>query len=356
MTSNWPTFMRDQQRTGYCPDVFRPPLELAWKKQLGSYICGSAIIVDQKVMVSQDYLYAFDLQTGELVWRSDQPVNSYKGGVGAPLFWQDTAWTSGETGLYQFDLATGKQLGHWPYGSIGISLTASQDQLFWAAQDHSLYLLDSNSGTVEAFETDPYLNTVLTSDSERVYGFCRRHPDRRLVAWNSQSKEWIWQRAFDIDDGIVIGHASVYESIIYLCQSKAGLQAFYAHNRKPLWRFGSGLQVQTSPCVSPSHVYVAGQGMYALERTTGTLVWKNEDKPEWKRSRFYASAPICIGSTLYIGGGMNRAVYAFDATSGALIWEYKTDAMLSSTPAYANGHLVIGAHDGYLYCFRQAHP
>jgi outer membrane protein assembly factor BamB len=28
--------------------------------------------------------------------------------------------------------------------------------------------------------------------------------------------------------------------------------------------------------------------------------------------------------------------------------------MVYSTPAYANGRLVIGSHDGFVYCFEQA--
>lgn len=49
-------------------------------------------------------------------------------------------------------------------------------------------------------------------------------------------------------------------------------------------------------------------------------------------------------------------IYGFDARQGDLIWHYETGSLVYSTPAYANRHLLIGSHDGYLYCFRQAHP
>lgn len=50
MSQTWPTLMGNQQRSGYSQDEFKPPLELAWKRQflnypeVGSHIHGSAIL------------------------------------------------------------------------------------------------------------------------------------------------------------------------------------------------------------------------------------------------------------------------------------------------------------------------
>lgn len=103
----------------------------------------------------------------------------------------------------------------------------------------------------------------------------------------------------------------------------------------------------TAPCISEvdGTVYVAGRRLYAISIDNGTELWRSE------KLGLSTSAPIVVGDNLYIGGGNDRYVYGFDRKTGELVWEYATGDLIFSTPAYAEGRLIIDCHDGNVYCF-----
>jgi hypothetical protein len=354
MTNNWPTLMGDQQRTGYRPDAFKPPLELAWKHYFDDYVMDSGIIVDGKVILARDYLYAFDLQTGEQLWKSERAINAIDGPGSAPLFWQNALWVVGAAGLYQFELEKGRQLEHWPCASPNRNLTATASKLFWSG-GLLYYLFDLQQGIIDQFDVES-TSLYLASDGERLYG--SRIVEKvynECVAWELENDLWIWRHRFSREDSFAIGHITVSDSLLYLLHRTTGLSALNVQTGEKVWHFGDKrFLLQYAPCVTPDNIYVAGRGLYALDRKTGSLIWKNESDPKWDSGMSLSAPPICIGSTIYMGGGNDRNIYAFDAVSGELIWQYPTKAMTHSAPAYADGHLVVGCHDGNLYCFRQA--
>lgn len=360
MTSNWPTLMGNLQRTGYCQDAFRPPLELAWSKRLEGYVSGSPIIVGHKLIVSREKLSAFELQTGEHLWTSDITVSAYEGVVSTPLFYQDALWVAGMEGIYQLDVKNGNVLKCWPYELSGGSLVVIGQTAIWVDSEQMLYTWDlgqAETGTIEPSDLSMglELGSILSADGQSFFWFGKFEKQTSLRTWDLQKDSSLWGSSDDLG-AWPIGPPLVSDSRIYINHRKGGLSVLDAQTGKVLLRLSDEeICFQTPLCVTPDYVCGAGRALYALDRKTGVIIWYNDRYPQEEQNvDFEPAAPICIGSTLYICGGLDHSISAFDATTGEIIWQYPIENNRLYTPAYANGHLLIGSHDGYLYCFRQA--
>jgi hypothetical protein len=66
------------------------------------------------------------------------------------------------------------------------------------------------------------------------------------------------------------------------------------------------------------------------------------------------SSPAVANGVVYIGGGYYYAgggVYALNASTGDLLWNYPTADWVQSSPAVASGMVFVGSHDGNVYAF-----
>ena len=82
--------------------------------------------------------------------------------------------------------------------------------------------------------------------------------------------------------------------------------------------------------------------LYALNATTGALLWK------FTAGSFVIESPSVANGIVYAGSGDNN-LYALDATTGALLSVYAAPGQIVSSPAIVNGAVYFGAGDGYLY-------
>ncbi len=81
-----------------------------------------------------------------------------------------------------------------------------------------------------------------------------------------------------------------------------------------------------------SEVYYNGFSyVYALNATTGALLWNYED---YDFGFFWSSSLAVANGVVYVGGE-DGYFYAMDATTGALLWHYRNDSR--SSPAVADG-------------------
>ena len=124
-----------------------------------------------------------------------------------------------------------------------------------------------------------------------------------------------------------------------------------------LWTFTTGGPIYSSPSVVDSVVYVGSQdrNLYALNKSTGTLLWKYDTM---ERGDIVSSSPAVSNGVAYMGG-MKTKIHAVDAFSGDLLWKYKLPirttvrSSLSSSAAVADGIVYIGNMDGTVYAFSE---
>lgn len=110
-------------------------------------------------------------------------------------------------------------------------------------------------------------------------------------------------------------------------------------------------------------------GVYALNRTSGELIWGVEvffddlhDRglvERWRALGLYRFvATYGLGKALYVattGNGGGAMLLAFDKEDGDLLWSSELDSEAAySNMVVADGRIYVGTLDGKVYCFSEA--
>jgi outer membrane protein assembly factor BamB len=80
---------------------------------------------------------------------------------------------------------------------------------------------------------------------------------------------------------------------------------------------------------------------------TNNIIWS------YKTQSLVFSSPAVADGKVYIGSGDNK-VYCLDAYTGSFIWSFTTGDFVYSSPAVADGKVYIGSYDGKVYCLDAA--
>jgi len=119
------------------------------------------------------------------------------------------------------------------------------------------------------------------------------------------------------------------------------------------WRFQTGGTIVSSPAVTGLAVYVGSNDghLYAIDRASGRVLWAFDAKSG------VSSSPLVRGDLVAFTSADGH-VFGLDAASGRLRWRLTTGPeipfpwghesgdMWTSSPAYADGLLLVGAGDG----------
>jgi outer membrane protein assembly factor BamB len=93
-------------------------------------------------------------------------------------------------------------------------------------------------------------------------------------------------------------------------------------------------------------VYVGSfdDNLYALNATTGALLWK------YTAGNGVGYSPAVANGGVYVGSDDDN-LYALNATTSAPLWKYTTGSAVRSSPAVVNGVVYVGSFDDNLYAF-----
>jgi outer membrane protein assembly factor BamB len=356
---HWPTYLSSAQRNTFVPDRFAPPLRLMWKFELGSYVWGGPIIVDDIVYLLNGLLYALSLDTGELRW-----ISRDWGAVGdtvAPTFWHGRVVAYGIGGIFIVEAATGILQRHIASASAVASPCVYHDMVYWSTMtggflnEGELLAADLHTGALQwQYHLDEGYRWTPSAHHNRVY--CANL--RGVYAFDAAvgTLHWHWPLENDRNYPELLKRpqatAVLVEDDLFVAIESLGLVALDARTGADRWICDLSTRPLSTPSIAGDVVYLTHGPLQAVDRATGQPRWAHN--PRDKRYSFTNSQPIIVGDHLYIGGGHRRFIYGFDRHTGEQVWAYPTGDLVFSTPAYANGRLVIGSHDGFVYCFEQA--
>jgi outer membrane protein assembly factor BamB len=107
----------------------------------------------------------------------------------------------------------------------------------------------------------------------------------------------------------------------------------------------SNIEISSSPAVASGVVYIGSPDhhLYALNATTGSILWKYETGDV-----INFSSPAVANGIVYIGSD-DHALHAVDAATGKGLWKYATGGKIKSSPNVENGVVYVGSYDGNLY-------
>jgi outer membrane protein assembly factor BamB len=169
----------------------------------------------------------------------------------------------------------------------------------------------------------------------------------------------VWYRPID---PFINGKVQVVAAngLLYISTAR-GLYALNAENGDIAWVYPTELPLGHSPTVVGSVLYVGGydRRIHALEAnpvlstlpTDGQTGYRVNDRVLWtfeQAEAGFETNPLVVNGILY-AGNRDGAMYALNATTGALLWKYRTGGPILFSAAYQDGILYFAANDARAY-------
>lgn len=282
------------------------------------------------------YLNAFDLQTGQLLWRSDAPnwVHSemiYQNGniyVGYGNRYFDNSVTpsirgTGPSGVLALDAETGDV--RWQFetkGEVMPTPVIYQDTVYVVTGGHRLYAIDSktgqltwylNLGTVVSMSSPNLNDGVLYFGSSLPYTFFAVDLVDQEILWTTRFPKVI----AGLDD---VSPAIYHDQIVYT-------SALVGENQHP------------------THM------LYALDIDTGAVIWKKNMGSGNMVQNNKSGAPMVYQGKVFLVSPITKKFYAYDAETGKLLWSYQNDYIAKAPPVAAHGIVYFTDTGGHVFAF-----
>ncbi|XES78587.1 MAG: PQQ-binding-like beta-propeller repeat protein [Candidatus Bathyarchaeia archaeon] len=271
-------------------------------------------------------VFAINASTGDLLWKS--PINSlYPNTISATTVANDVVYVSvyvAEAGhggeLYALNMTTGKLLWIYDPSAWISSSPAVADGVVYIGSSRGLEALDAITGAaIWNGNIDAYGIDALTVDEGLVYAGATTEV---VQAFNAYNGAFVWNGS--VSGGCYMSCPAVANGMLYVCTTYGG-----------------------------SSVLHAG-GVFALDAATGALRWNQTIGSISQSSPAVADGIVYVGSddtgpSYLLNSTTGHKIYALNATTGAIIWTYTTGGIVKSSPAVADGVLYVGSSDSKLY-------
>lgn len=287
---------------------------------------------------------AIDLKTGEEIWRNEK-IRSEIGYTSA-TFWNELLFVCGMEKLYVVNAENGTVKLTLPYGSVSSSPCVYFDKIFFGVRGRRYLAANALTGEILwTYDAGSIIHFTPAAMNNEVY--CASVGS--VFALDVETGILKWRRDFGDDSPIPMDSSAVFRNSLLVAIRGLGLVNLSTESGEVNWQFATRYGPFSAPSVAEDDgvVYVAGRRLYSVSLSTGEELWSSDELG------LFTSSQIIVGEHIYSGGGHDRFVYAFSRSTGEKVWEYPTGDFVCSTPAYANGRLVIGSHDGYVYCFEE---
>lgn len=342
--ADWPLFRGDSEQTGVAAATLPDPLEVRWKVQLKRGI-PAAVAIEHGVVYAgcfDEHLYAFDLVTGEQKWK-------FKGGSfkAPPSFFEGAVYIGDEDGtFYCVDAAKGTK--RWSFdtdATITGGANFTGGLVLFGAHDSTLYALRRADGKpVWTYKTKqgPVFGSAVVARGETFVAGC----DSMLHVIDARSGKGLAQIELSGQSGSTPAFRG---GKLYVPNMASQVQAVDLAKRQVLWSFESeqSQPFNCSAAVTEKRVIVGSDDgrVYAIDRDNGKQAWAFAAK----KGRVEAS-PVVAGGRVYVGTTAG-VFYVLDLDRGAEIQSMSLGRGITASAAVADGCLVIGTTDGWLYTF-----
>jgi outer membrane protein assembly factor BamB len=400
----WPMFRNDLANTGCNAETDAPAddLSLEWRYDTattcdeecqaagGDAIWGSPALVQGTVYIGSydGHVYAIDASSGAEQWRFDA------GGIvdSSPTVAGETLYVGSWDGnVYALDTETGTE--RWSHRTKGIvrsspkvfdgTLYVGSRCGFLECAEYTssttvdvgeLYAIDAATGE-RTWQYSTSANVVNTPaiGSGTIYLTSRRGT---IHAVSLEDGSELWQEELE---GGTQTSPTIIGDVVYVALN-GGIYCLDSSTGDEVWAYDDiSALITSSPAVTSETVFVGGgfvgkpgedvARLYAIDRRDGSLRWSDS-----LSANVVGSSPAVVGERVYFGshnpGGTPRpdegmpGVYGY-STTGDRQWEYTPtervtyaeedvalpDEGFGSSPAVADGRLVIGGVDGTVYSF-----
>jgi outer membrane protein assembly factor BamB len=326
----------------------------------GYFCVGPAVAYGMLYMLNKDgYLYALDLNTGDVVWKYQGP--GYLMFPGNPTVADGKVYaTTGQSESYTvergesefacLDAYTGKLIWKLPVESFSPRESA-------VIAYGTLYFIPGNVTTaVDSISGSEYatIDEVWALRSE-PWPMWRRDPQHSATGQSGPADLTLrWK--FTTSGGVV-SSPSVVDGNVYFGSQDKNVYCVDARSGRLIWKFMTETRIESSPAVAYGKVYVGPDDgyIYCLDAYSGSLVWKKDAggyiEANLASAVLLRSSPAVVGGRVYVGS-LDTNVYCLDANNGDVAWTFKTEGYITSSPAVVDGAVYVVSQEpdsGALY-------
>ena len=139
----------------------------------------------------------------------------------------------------------------------------------------------------------------------------------------------------------------VSEGLTFIAGCDEIFRAIRVTDGKEVFHISSGGYNAASPAIAGKTAYFGNfnNEVLGLSLATHRVLWRYEH-PE-RHFPFYSSPAVADGKVVI--GGRDKIIHCLDARTGKALWTFMTNARVDSSPAISSGRVYVGSNDGRLY-------
>jgi outer membrane protein assembly factor BamB len=336
-----------------------------WTYDFGTPLYSSPIIQDGIIYQGgREYMAAFDLDTGECLWKTDQEV------VGSTPAIQDNILVAATNkGVVAIEADTGRIL--WSHDLVDVS---NQKVFIWEYYLSSPVIEDGRifiGGGTNLPYTVPPPNEYI----EFTKILCIDLYSGNLI-WDKPCMGFVnsapcvqGDRVFFTSGLIETAHINTGEEI--WSESTGGLDAYEFMIINDQVIVSNPDEIVGFDMISGSITWKIPVKYFGLPATDGntlvgdtiesitcvdiqskSILWETQVGPGKNGPMDFPldSSPSIAQNLVYVGG-RHGYIYCVGLDNGSIWWEFETGDSVVASPALSDGKMVIGSTDGILYCF-----
>lgn len=364
---DWMQFGGNAQRENRCDSKIQLPLRLAWTSRANDHIADSSLIVGTWAFFgSIDCTYrCVNLHSGEPIWtHCMDPRSEMRGRLDVPN-WPvptgacvvgDVLVLGSQLGYLQgLDIATGqrlwvKRVNRFIQNRIllaGPRVVCSHQNR--GESDYRLATLEADGKVVWEAQL-PGSCSALAASADQGFGLIYRGEFAAVFSFDLNTGKVGWQRDFTKE---LCSAILVHDETLVVGSPAKGVYGLSIQNGEELWCIPEqGLSAP--PVVADGCLYVADGDLFAYDMKSFRLLWKSAWREGLPFNDYKWSAPIVSGEYILIGGGQHSSIFCHSRATGEQVWWYQTGDWVFSSPVIVGNRLLIGSHDGNMYCFEGA--
>ncbi len=224
-----------------------------------------------------------------------------------------------------------------PSNVISTPLVVNNNVVF-GNQDGEIQALRLNDGgKLWSFKTNgPIFSSPAFSSNKIVIGSA----DGGIYCLNTKGKK-VWKLQ---TRAAVLGSPVIQNETVYIGGSDSCFQAVALDSGRPVWRYcGLGGPVTSQPVIYKEAIVFGAwdRHLYALNKTTGSLLWKWNNGSSVINYSPAACIPVVFNDVVYIVAP-DRYLTAIDFNSGSTLWRTNEATVRESIGISTDGNLIYG--------------
>ena len=343
ITTHWPQYGRDAQRTHVSPEIISPPLSLIWEYKTNAGIGQSIIAGDGVLYVTtkDGVIIALDDSTGDKIGQRKRRVNR-ESTCALDQHHLIIARRYDSPTLLLHNLTNNKIIWEDNAGYIASEPLLVRGRVIVTTLWNETVAYDFLSGErIWTFRADDKIYSSPVYAKGLIFFGCS---DGKVRAIDEKYGKLHWQY---LTNAAVLASGAANKNTLFIGSTDNTMYAFSLESGFLNWAFPAKGKILHAPAVDNKHVIFGSNDhfLYCVDANSGTEQWRFE------AGSIISTSPLISGNVVYFGS-LDRYLYAVDIRSGEEVWKFKAKGRVRTDPIISNGILFVASEDKYVYAFQ----